>query len=519
MTMRYDVLEIPVGDVVISPINVRQDVGDVSELADSIRSQGILEPLIARRAADGNYEVIVGARRLTAARQIGLPSVPVMVQDISDSDAIVRSLTENLQRGDLSLEERVQAFKNLQELAPETYGDTSELARVIGRRPASVLRDFEAFDALTKLRPSGIEIKPNIPPSSSQRREGRVIPEAHATMLEQAISAVRDKIPQGREESVYKELAQVIAPLEQARARRLLDEFKMYPDLPISEIRSRALATVQRGVTLPAGTARMLDELANETGQRDWGDAIARLVDATQAPEPESEPAPEQEPESEPLGSTETTEPTPETPDAEVQAQPELPVAPPHPAQEPEPPLPQQQDEQRPLVQRPELPEEPLSEQRKDKEVWNIKHSQADFYTVSYADRDIDRFVEILKIADVGTVFDVRHDPVSRHKPSFSKANLISSLSENGIKYVHQGDLGVPRGIRRKAAEAGSRDGIWSWYKTEIIESISESAIKALVDSDNRPVAFMCVEVNPASCHRHLLFLKLEEAGLRGYDL
>ena len=515
MTMRYEVLEIPVGDVVISPINVRQDVGDVSELADSIRSQGILEPLIARRTVAGDYEVIVGARRLTAARQIGLPSVPVMVQDISDSDAIVRSLTENLQRGDLSLEERVQAFRSLQELAPETYGDASDLARVIGRRSASITRDFDAFDALTKLRPSGIEIKPNIPPSSSQRREGRAIPEAHAFMLEQAIDAVRDKIPQGREEAVYKELAQVIAPLEQARARRLLDEFKMYPDLPVSEIRSRTLATVQRGVTLPAGTARMLDELANETGQRDWGDAITRLVDAAQAPEPE----PEQEPE--PLGPTVTTETTTETPGVETQAQPESPVVTTHPAQEPEPLLPQQQDEQHPLVQRPELPEEPLSEQRKSKDVWNIEHSggQADFYTVNYADRNIDQFVEILKAAGVGTVFDVRHNPVSRYKPSFNKANLSNSLSENGINYVHQGDLGVPPEVRDKAAEAGSRDGIWSWYKTKVIERVSESEIKSLVASDNRPVAFMCVEVDPALCHRHLLFLKLKEAGLRGRDL
>ena len=509
MTMRYEVLEIPVGDVIISPINVRQDVGDVSELADSIRSQGILEPLIGRHAVDGNYEIIVGSRRLTAARQIGLPSVPVMVQDISDSDAIVRSLTENLQRGDLSLEERVQAFKNLQESDPGRYGDTSDLARAVGRRRASVLRDFEAFDALTKLKPSGIEIKPNIPPSSSQRREGRAIPEAHATLLEQAISAVRDKIPQGQEEAVYKDLAQVIAPLERASARRLLDEFKMYPDLPISEIRSRALATVQRGVTLPAGTARMLDELANETGQRDWGDAIARLVDATQASEPEQEP--------EPLGSTVTTETTTETPGVETQAQPESPVVTTHPAQEPE--SPQQQDGGRPLVQRPRLPEEPLPEQWKNKEVWNLNHSvQADFYTVSYGGIDIDHFVEILKAADVGTVFDVRRDPVSR-KPSFNKASLIGSLSENDIKYVHRGDLGVPRSVRDKAAEVGTRDGIWSWYKTNVIERISESEIKSLVASDNRPVAFMCLETDPASCHRHLLFLKLEEAGLRGHDL
>lgn len=508
MAMQYELLEIPVGDVVISPINVRQDVGDVSELSDSIRSQGILEPLVARRTAAGNYEVIIGARRLTAARQIGLPSVPVIVQDISDSDAIVRSLMENLQRGDLSLEERVQAFKRLQESAPETFGDTSDLARAIGRRRASIDSDYKAFDALTTLRPSGIEVKPNIPPSSSQRQEGRVIPEAHATLLEQAIAAVRDRIPQGKEEAVYKDLAQVIAPLERTSARRLLDEFKMYPDLPVSEIRSRALATVQRGVTLPAETARRLDELTNETGQRDWSDAIARLVDEAQAPEQESDLPVSTE--------TETSETTPETSGAEVQSQqPELPVATP-PAQEPET-LPQQQDELHPPIQRPELPEEPISEQLKNKAVWNIEHFgvQADFYTVCYSGRNIDQFLEILKAADVGTVFDVRRDPVSRYKSSFSKENLSNALSENGISYVHRGDLGVPSNIRRRAAEAGSRDEIWSWYEA----NVGESGMKALVNSDDRPVAFMCVETDPTSCHRHLLSLKLKEAGLRGYDL
>ena len=181
---------------------------------------------------------------------------------------------------------------------------------------------------------------------------------------------MRDRIPQGQEETVYKDLAQVIAPLERTSARRLLDEFKMYPDLPVSEIRSRALATVQRDVTLPAETARRLDEFTNETGQRDWSDAIARLVDEAQAPEQEPDLAASTE--------TETSETTHETPSAEVQTQPELPVVTP-PTQDP---LPQQQDELHPPIQRPEFPEEPVAKQLKNKAVWNLERIRADFYTV-----------------------------------------------------------------------------------------------------------------------------------------
>ena len=54
----FQAMELPVGQVVPSPINVRTDVGDVSELTDSIREQGILEPLVVRPTQDGKYEVI-----------------------------------------------------------------------------------------------------------------------------------------------------------------------------------------------------------------------------------------------------------------------------------------------------------------------------------------------------------------------------------------------------------------------------------------------------------------------------
>ena len=111
-TSRFQAMELPIGQVFPSPINVRREVGDVSELTDSIREQGILEPLVVRPTQDGNYEVIIGSRRLASAKELGLPVVPVVVQEISDADAIVRSLVENLQRGDLSLEDRVEAYKS-----------------------------------------------------------------------------------------------------------------------------------------------------------------------------------------------------------------------------------------------------------------------------------------------------------------------------------------------------------------------------------------------------------------------
>ena len=505
MTTPLEVLEVSVDQLSVSPINVRRDIGDVSELADSIREQGILEPLVGRRTSEDRYEIIIGARRLTAAQQIGLSTVPMIVHDISDADAIVRSLVENLQRGDLSLEERVEAYKRLQETEPARFGDTRALGRATGRTKQSIDRDFEAYEVIQRLRPRGIEVKHNVPPASDARRAGRAIPETHATMLEQAIASVRNRLPENRSETAYEDLARAIAPLEQERAKRVLDYFKMYPEREVSDITAMALATVQRDVTVSAETARRLEEIAAEKGQRDWGEAIAGLVDTAGTPEVAEPPVTESA--GMPMA-PEVAKPVSEEPGESI----------------PFPIL--QQDDQladeapRRLRYRPlQLPEEPIAEQLKNKVLWNIEHSNADFYTVGYAGLDIDQFLEILEAAAVRTVIDVRRTPVSPRKPSFSRENLNSALDGRGINYMHCGDLGVPRHVREQAEQIGSRTEIWSWYKADVLEIWKGRRLKDLIDGQEQPIAFLCVEANPKLCHRHLLFLALKESGLRGFDL
>ena len=506
MTTQFEVLDLPIGQLAISPINVRQNVGDVSELADSIREQGVLEPLVARRVSADNYEVIIGSRRLTAAEQVGLLSVPVIVQDISDVDATVRSLVENIQRGDLSLEERVEAYQRLTDMDPDRFGEPRDLARATGRRYASVISDYEAYEAIRVLRPRGIEVRRSAPPVDSERRARRAIPESHAALIEQAITSVRSTLPDERAESLYEELARAVAPLEQDRARRLLDYFKMYPELPVDEISARALATVQRDVTVSAETARRLEEIATERGQRDWGEAIAELVETASAPEPEVT-----------------------THDEAVEASADPEVVEPRQRQEvveavPFPSL--DQDDQPSDVdthrqyQPVGLPDRPISEQAHSRILWNLARLETrDFYTTSYADRGMEEFLEILQAVKVKTVIDTRHAPVSPYKPAFSRQNLDAALTQCGIVYVHRGDLGVPRSVRQQAAERGSRELIWSWYKTNVLGKLEEGEVREIIDDCDGPVAIMCVEADPNTCHRHLLFRDLEKEGLEGFDL
>lgn len=104
------------------PDNPRKDVGDVSELAESIKVNGILQNLtvvpyispVHKRAMDGLYTVIIGHRRLAAAQLAGLDVVPCVIADMTDKEQLSTMLTENMQRTDLTIYEQAKAFQQLQ---------------------------------------------------------------------------------------------------------------------------------------------------------------------------------------------------------------------------------------------------------------------------------------------------------------------------------------------------------------------------------------------------------------------
>jgi hypothetical protein len=85
--------------------------------------------------------------------------------------------------------------------------------------------------------------------------------------------------------------------------------------------------------------------------------------------------------------------------------------------------------------------------------------------------------------------------------------------------YVHMPELGVPRDIRAKAIETGSRDVIWAWYDEYVVEPYLRMNLHRFLNAVEHPVALMCVEIDPQECHRHRLFVALERLGLRGFEL
>ena len=113
----------------------RMDAASLAELADSIREQGMMQPILVRPVDGGRYEIVAGERRWRAAQQAGLREVPALVKAIPDQSALALSLIENIQREDLNPLEEAQG---LQRLCDE-FGLTHDaVAKAIGRSRSTV---------------------------------------------------------------------------------------------------------------------------------------------------------------------------------------------------------------------------------------------------------------------------------------------------------------------------------------------------------------------------------------------
>ena len=109
--------EITVDKIIPSPYQARAEFDEeqISQLADSIASEGLLQPLLVRQLKDGTYELLAGERRLRACRNLGMKKVVACVQSASDASAAAKGLIENLQRSDLNPIEEARGILNMME--------------------------------------------------------------------------------------------------------------------------------------------------------------------------------------------------------------------------------------------------------------------------------------------------------------------------------------------------------------------------------------------------------------------
>ena len=131
------------------------DSESLSELADSIREHGVLQPLLVRRMPgtsleDESYQLVAGERRWRAARMAGLSEVPVVVREMSEAEVLEFALIENLQREDLNPLEEAGGYQEL----IDTFGLTQEeVARKVGRSRSAVANALRVLKLPQELHP------------------------------------------------------------------------------------------------------------------------------------------------------------------------------------------------------------------------------------------------------------------------------------------------------------------------------------------------------------------------------
>lgn len=120
------------------------DKKSLSDLADSIRSQGIVQPIVVRKSVDDNsYEIVAGERRWRAAQLAGLQDIPVIIKNVSDQTAMCIALIENIQRQDLNPLEEAEALSRLVDEFEMTH---EALANVVGRSRSAVTNLLRLLD-------------------------------------------------------------------------------------------------------------------------------------------------------------------------------------------------------------------------------------------------------------------------------------------------------------------------------------------------------------------------------------
>jgi ParB family transcriptional regulator, chromosome partitioning protein len=182
----------------------------ITELVDSIRKVGLLQPIVIRVNDEGNFEVVSGCRRYTACKTLGWKKITCVIIEANDKEAFETSLIENIQRSSLNPLEEAQAFKKY--VWESGWGGISELASIIGRSHSYIIKHIMLLD---------------LPPD--------VVDFINKQKLE--ISSAQELFPI-KDSSKQSELAEIIVnkQLSSKDVRHIVKDIKNQPDFATSNV-------------------------------------------------------------------------------------------------------------------------------------------------------------------------------------------------------------------------------------------------------------------------------------------
>ena len=209
-----EVINIPTDQINISSLNTRSDLragtedASLEDLADSIRERGLISPVTVKRLDNERFDLIAGQRRLMACRMLGMTEIPAGIREsLDDTEAVIISLIENVQRADMNPMDKARAFQRIY----ESVGTYQEVARQAGISTSTVRR----YTALLSLAPS---IQETVSTSEGPARVG-------------ALSELARKFAPEAQEEVWEE----IGGFNQGIQRRIIEgsggDIGLLPDL------------------------------------------------------------------------------------------------------------------------------------------------------------------------------------------------------------------------------------------------------------------------------------------------
>jgi ParB family chromosome partitioning protein len=143
--------QVPIELVRRNPHQPRNDFGEegLAELAASIATHGVIQPIVVRGTADGGYELVAGERRLRAARMAGLTQIPAVIRDSTSNELLELALVENVQRADLNPIEEASAYREL----IDGFGLTHEaVAQRVGKSRVAISNALRLLDLAAETR-------------------------------------------------------------------------------------------------------------------------------------------------------------------------------------------------------------------------------------------------------------------------------------------------------------------------------------------------------------------------------
>jgi ParB/RepB/Spo0J family partition protein len=146
---RAAITELPIEMLRPAGDNPRSTIGPLDELAASIQTAGILQPLLVM-PIDGGYQIVCGERRWRAAQAVGLRTIPCLLRDLTENERLEAMIIENLQRSTLTRSEEARAYQRLIKLG---YSQR-DIARRVGKSPAHICRRLRLLDLPASVRTS-----------------------------------------------------------------------------------------------------------------------------------------------------------------------------------------------------------------------------------------------------------------------------------------------------------------------------------------------------------------------------